>query len=1800
MKLLQLCMQIFMAVLCTRTSFGQNHLLIAPQILREGVRETAVLNLYNINGRVDVVATVKLEGVTNFEIKNKDATKPIIMKIQYDKPPGVLPSNRRQYVELLVSAKQGNKKVYSGQLRMRLIESSGYIHLQTDRPIYRPEERVNVRVIALTQTQSPEEHREVEIVIRIPLDNVGVEKKLLRMPKAKFIDTSFELPEYPVYGIWSIQARYTDEKVVRWSTTTFDVRPYVLPTFNVRVLLDDPYVLVKTDMSNEYIRGTITADYSYGRKVSGPYFLAAKLNRPDIKSKFLFYQMPELRRTAKLRGGEQRFEIKATEVLAVIGDDTFDDLEKEGATIEIDVAVTGEAEGVVESDRSRPIMFVRSPYQLDISRMSKYYTPRTSFEIKVDVLDSVTNSPVKKVELVLTGPKICGTLDCGNDKCCSNGKCGECEPIVEESDENGQVNFKIDMDKDPVKRTYTIQTRKLGIPSENLAKLDFTLHPYISSSGSYLQLSAVEKIAEVGDKNFGIDVWYKSAPSKISYVIMARGAIISTGVHIPKKGSVNTNIKIEIKGEMVPSFRFFVYFFSGKELLSNSLWVDVKDACKQELQVKVPAQVLPSQVFNVEYIGSPNAILGMSAVDRAAYFLYDKGRLTRSSVFEALNLYDEGCVREGGKNAQHVFEEAGLQVVGGLYSAKDDFTNHCEAKALKRKKRSAPKNIVAKLEKEALERKCLMDGSWENLYGTSCVERAEAVRLKHSFECAEKFLKGCEDYRRTKRIAREGGRSIQANAAGFQAVANNVRSNFEENMLWATDVILGPDGKYTRGVVAKDSITTFEFDTVSMHEIDGFCVAPTQNVTIFKDVFVQLKLPYSLKRMEQAEIRATVFNYATTSKRLTVYVKMGEDICSHFRQGKFDEVITLEVDANEAETASFALLPLRVPDSEHVDIEVKITNEDNVDIDHVKRSILVQPEGEIKNDIKGTYAIDLKNKRPSYIDRFKIDLRFPKRYLAGSRQCWIYPFSNYMGPIIEFDPVTKQPKNDIKNLIRMPGGCGEQTMLSMGPNVMAHKYLKLVGRMKDGSAEETGSIDKMQKGFANQLKYRASTAPIVWSVFPRHAPSVWLNAYVNKIFAQAKQFYTAMDVGPICTSINWLVDHQNPDGSFKSGGRVIHQEMHGAVGSTLSLSAYVMMSLVESQSICPQHTKKVEISILKATDYLKNSENDRQMEQPYALSLVCFALSVSNPNDPFAKRMRKKLLTKINYSEDNRLAFWKGAPFKTIEGTGTHAYWYKRNAKAIDVEATGYALLSLLYAQSGEKVTQNILDVTRKIVLWIIQQRDEKGGFSTTQDTVVGLQALAEYMIWSSTVEPPTRDVKIDLTISSPNGSDWYDEPKRIHLDKSNENSTTPIPIPSNVISGGELNIQAQGEGEGTLSYRCVYRTLVDEDACHYDISVSTEEDRIPLGPVAQGDGAEILKLKLYISKPKGEPSGQSIVEINLISGYEVMEDTLVKLSETVDASIERYEIAKQKVFLYLSDITEVPKKLAFRISRSVYVGRPEPSTVTVYDYYEPSVRCSKFYNVPEQNLKLRTSSCTDKNGLGREDICKCAEGGCLTCRTRKQQLQHTGCLEGTDGECTICNDPDNCFDLADIACKSDYVYEVKVTSDGVEDPSGVFMDFAIQIAEVYKAGGDRDVDRNQNRNFSIRRDCFESCRDDEVLVDKDGKKEPFLKKDRTLLLIGNSVEMNYEDDDNILKGGELPSPHYRLGAGMFVERIYPTTKCKKSKKKAEEKKCRKLKKKTPKSTREECLKHIAIHQSCTNLRLLRKLLTLGCDSERK
>ena len=50
----------------------------------------------------------------------------------------------------------------------------------------------------------------------------------------------------------------------------------------------------------------------------------------------------------------------------------------------------------------------------------------------------------------------------------------------------------------------------------------------------------------------------------------------------------------------------------------------------------------------------------------------------------------------------------------------------------------------------------------------------------------------------------------------------------------------------------------------------GVCIAEPVEVKVFKDLFIQLELPYKAVRMEQFDVKATIFNYGMEKEGKTV------------------------------------------------------------------------------------------------------------------------------------------------------------------------------------------------------------------------------------------------------------------------------------------------------------------------------------------------------------------------------------------------------------------------------------------------------------------------------------------------------------------------------------------------------------------------------------------------------------------------------------------------------------------------------------------------------------------------------------------------------------------------------------------------------------------------------------------------------------------------------------------------------------------------------------------------------------------
>lgn len=88
---------------------------------------------------------------------------------------------------------------------------------------------------------------------------------------------------------------------------------------------------------------------------------------------------------------------------------------------------------------------------------------------------------------------------------------------------------------------------------------------------------------------------------------------------------------------------------------------------------------------------------------------------------------------------------------------------------------------------------------------------------------------------------------------------------------------------------------------------------------------------------------------------------------------------------------------------------------------------------------------------------------------------------------------------------------------------------------------------------------------------------------------------------------------------------------------------------------------------------------------------------------------------------------------KPVPPTDFRNVWYTK-PNSINIEITSYGLLALLEA--------GLYGDALPIVKWLVNQRNELGGFQTTQDTFVGLQALSKF---AERVSTNFNDVQITI-----------------------------------------------------------------------------------------------------------------------------------------------------------------------------------------------------------------------------------------------------------------------------------------------------------------------------------------------------------------------------------------------------------------------------------------------------------------------
>lgn len=718
-----------------------------------------------------------------------------------------------------------------------------------------------------------------------------------------------------------------------------------------------------------------------------------------------------------------------------------------------------------------------------------------------------------------------------------------------------------------------------------------------------------------------------------------------------------------------------------------------------------------------------------------------------------------------------------------------------------------------------------------------------------------------------------------------------VRRLFPETWLWESSKI-GADGTTSFSVPVPDTITTWVASAFAVNPASGLGLTPSPaNLKVFQPFFVSLTMPYAVTRGELVVLQANVFNYLDRDVRVLVIIDKNESFKNlvtyiqdnQVKKGRFSARVgrTFNMTAGEIYPVYFPIIP-----TETGDLKINITVISTGPSDAVIRYLKVEPEGvekEFNNPVLintgtlGTFTQD-------------VELSFPPNTVAGSRRVRASVIGDVMGPSI----------SGLDSLLKMPYGCGEQNMLNFAPNIFVQKYLTITNNLTPDL--EKKAREYMIKGYQREMTYSHDDGS--YSAFGKSDKSgtTWLTAFVVKSFSQASDFIT-IDENVVQKAVTWLVSQQNENGTFREPGRVLHKEMQGGSASgERALAAFVLIALKEAEVI-PGVSELTGRAIQKTRTYLENDID--LLEDMYELALVGYALQITN--SPRVAEVMNKLDAKATMKDGTK--YWT-KPETGIQWKG----WAppKDQAKAVDIETTAYALLSL--------GVQKDLEGGLPVLKWVTSQRNPEGGFSSTQDTIIALQSLAEF---ATMVYSPNFNMKVRLTSKTP-GVPFQ---QNFNVDANNALVLQTADVPVDVKL---LNIQAEGSGIALAEISTYFNTDEEIEVSSFDVNVTLFDE------TTKGFTVKVCGRWL-----KEGNSGMAMMDIGIPSG-------MTPDMETLDTSkapmYKRSEMGYRKLSLYFDEFDKQVQCASIYMANTDKVAEKQPSVIRLYDYYEPKNQATTFY----------------------------------------------------------------------------------------------------------------------------------------------------------------------------------------------------------------------------------------------------------------
>ena len=339
--------------------------------------------------------------------------------------------------------------------------------------------------------------------------------------------------------------------------------------------------------------------------------------------------------------------------------------------------------------------------------------------------------------------------------------------------------------------------------------------------------------------------------------------------------------------------------------------------------------------------------------------------------------------------------------------------------------------------------------------------------------------------------------------------APHVRSYFPEALYINPEIITDPKGNANISIPIADSITTWRMAMLASTP-SGALGTGTSSLKVFQDFFVDLNLPIALTQGDRVSIPVAIYNYSGSPGQVSLKLQPE----AWFSLDNDTSEKNVPVESGRVGASQFTLNANRIGKFK-LTLNAHMNGTAGRD-DIVVREIEVVPNGREQNLV---FNGRLENSAQH-------DLHFPAASIPDATNIFVRLYPGPLSQVIE----------GMDSILRMPGGCFEQTSSSTYPNVLALDYMKRTKKLTpEVHAKAEGYI---ANGYQRLLTFEVPGGGFSW--FGQAPANKILTAYGLMEFNDMSK---VSDVDPklIERTHDWLARQQQPDGSWKPDTSFINE-----------------------------------------------------------------------------------------------------------------------------------------------------------------------------------------------------------------------------------------------------------------------------------------------------------------------------------------------------------------------------------------------------------------------------------------------------------------------------------------------------------------------------------------------------------------------------------------------------------------------------------------------------------------------------------